>query len=102
MNKTIITDTLKLALHDIHEIDATHGDYDLREKLVLAALFEAKTLGYQCGYRIDPNEPEWPVAYIELPTGQVSWHMPQHPVPYDGHSTEEKYERILRWINEPE
>lgn len=32
---------------------------------------------------------------IELPDGaQVSWHMPQHPHEFDGHTTAEKYERI--------
>lgn len=50
---------------------------------------------------------EWMnIVYIQLPTGQVSWHLHDSDVPYfahlefsnmkwDGHSTEEKYERLL-------
>jgi hypothetical protein len=92
--------TLKEVLRNIDQIDTVQGgDYDRREKLVMAAMYEARMAGFECGYRIDPVEPEWPVAYIELPTGQCSWHMPQHSKPYDGHSTEEKYERIREWIN---
>jgi hypothetical protein len=68
-------------------------DYDARYGLVLEAVSTADALGYPAGFRIDPTEPEWPVAYIELPTGQVSWHLPQHPVPWDQHDTYEKYRR---------
>jgi hypothetical protein len=51
-------------------------------------------------------EPEWQnCVYIDLPTGQVSWHyhnreislfehLPPYEREYDGHSTEEKYARI--------
>lgn len=74
-------------------IERYDEDYPKRYGLVLAAIDCAQRAGYQAGFRIDPDEPEWPVAYIELPTGQVSWHMPQHPNPWDGHSTEEKYRR---------
>lgn len=72
-------------------------DYTYRYGLVLKAMAAANDLGYATGYRIDPNEPEWPVAFIELPTGQVSWHMPQHSAAWDGHSTEEKFERIQQY-----
>lgn len=58
----------------------------------------------------DVDEPGWTLLYVTLPTGQASWH--QHPrdrdlfghvehVPaddpraqWDGHTTEEKYERL--------
>lgn len=51
-------------------------------------------------------DPEWRnCVYIDLPTGQVSWHYHdrEHPLfaglgaytkPWDGHTTERKYERI--------
>lgn len=54
----------------------------------------------------DSNEPDWPVVLIDLPTGQVSWHIAPDDVKYfphvawdltkewDGHSTEEKYQRL--------
>jgi hypothetical protein len=59
----------------------------------------------------DANAPDWPVLFVKLPTGQVSWHispddrdlfahvrrtiagMPDAPV-WDGHSTDEKYARV--------
>lgn len=55
--------------------------------------------------------PDWDAEwhnciYIELPTGQVSWHihdnemvqfasLPEYASPWDGHSTDEKYRRLL-------
>lgn len=68
----------------------------------LAALYRS-TIGYD-----DPNEPDWAVLMIELPTGQASWHISPDDmdlfdhvrrggaVMYDGHSTEEKYQRLDR------
>ena len=73
-------------------------NYKLREVMVYTCVALAKSLGLGSGFRIDPAEPEWPVAYIELPTGQVSWHMPQYPATWDGHSSDEKYERIRRYV----
>lgn len=78
-------------LASIEEHDTS---YETRYQLVMHAVCRALDDGLEAGFRIDPAEPEWPVAYIELPTGQVSWHMPQHKHEFDGHSTAEKYERI--------
>ena len=78
-------------------IEAHDEDYDERYVLVIDALGAALSSGYKAGFRIDPTEPEWPVAYIELPTGQVSWHLPQHPVAWDGHDTAEKYRRCRKY-----
>ncbi|MES2210998.1 MAG: hypothetical protein V4515_12600 [Chloroflexota bacterium] len=86
---------LSTILNDIEHADK---DYPKRYELVFEAVEIALKLGHPSGIRIDPAEPEWPVVYIELPTGQVSWHMPQHPVPYDGHTTEQKYERTRAYI----
>lgn len=56
---------------------------------------------------IEGWDPEWfNCAYIDLPTGQASWHfhdreswlfehLPSYEKPWDGHTTEEKYERLL-------
>lgn len=55
---------------------------------------------------VDPKEPDWAVVYIETPKGQLSWHIASDDmdlfsdVPFlgsakwDGHTTEEKYERL--------
>jgi hypothetical protein len=80
------------------EVKAHDEDYDKRYGLVLQAIAEAHRLGHAAGFRIDASEPEWPVGYIELPTGQVSWHIPQHATPWDGHTTEEKYKRINEYV----
>jgi len=92
MNIPLAHDAIDLAdlLEDVERCDTR---YDDRYPLVFHALSVALRCGYPAGIRIDPTEPEWPVAYIELPTGQVSWHMPTHPVAFDGHDTEQKYER---------
>lgn len=74
-------------------------DYESRYLLVWTALTQALDLGYVGGVRIDPADPEWPVVYIELPTGQVSWHMPQYAQAWDGHTTQEKYRRIQQYMN---
>jgi hypothetical protein len=55
----------------------------------------------------DPDERDWPVLMIDLPTGQVGWHLPKEEVngqwpsyekEWDGHSLEEKRERLRRFI----
>jgi hypothetical protein len=77
----------------LRRIERNDDNYDLRYFLVIEAVYYAQQCGYAAGFRIDPGEPEWPVAYIELPTGQVSWHLPRHPIGWDGHETPEKYRR---------
>jgi hypothetical protein len=89
------TDVLKETLKEIEKNDF---DYPVRYGLVLRALLFAHDLGFPAGIRIDENDPTWSVVYIELPTGQVSWHMPQHVVDWDGHDTEVKYQRINEWV----
>jgi hypothetical protein len=77
----------------IENADARQS-YTERYHYVISAMSLAEACGYRVGVRIDPAEPEWPVFYIELPTGQVSWHMPQHTEEWDKHTTKEKYRRI--------
>lgn len=86
---------LQLLLLNIQRHDA---NYERRYGMVLRAVAKAHSLGLKAGFRFDPKEPDWPVAFIELPTGQVSWHLPPHPIEWDRHTTEEKYERIRRWF----
>lgn len=54
------------------------------------------------------GDPDWPVVFINGPTGQMSWHIHKDDVhlfsgcpeaetnPWDGHTTEEKYDRLSR------
>lgn len=100
-----VTLTLPQALAEIlryvRYADTVLGpDYETRNICVLLALGAARNAGYEAGVRIDPKEPEWPVAFIELPQGQVSWHLPQHVRAWDGHTTAEKDERVNAFIIE--
>ncbi len=70
---------------------------------VLAAL--ARQLGYQTGIR--NREDEWSILYIDLPTGQVSWHIPKdeiaayfpdYPGEWDGHDLREKRDRLRQFL----
>lgn len=85
-------------------IEGADTDYDKRYGLVLNALAQAHALGFPAGIGIDPaGEPGFQVVvYIELPApgGQISWHMPQHPTDWDGHTTDVKYERCRAWTDE--
>ena len=51
------------------------------------------------GVGYDPADPRPVVVYLELPdTGQVSWHLPAHPHPWDGHTTADKYDRVAAYV----
>ncbi|WP_086853371.1 hypothetical protein [Amycolatopsis kentuckyensis] len=86
---------LRLALGDIEPNDT---NYPVRYVRVFQAAAMALQCGYTAGVRLDPAEPDWPVVYIDLPTGQVSWHMPAYSPAWDRHTTAEKYERIRAFI----
>jgi hypothetical protein len=75
----------------------------------------ALTAGYRAGRKrtaIEGWSPEWHgCVYIDLPTGQVSWHfhddqahlfafLPPYEGEWDGHDTPEKYRRVLALTGE--
>lgn len=90
--------------------------YAERNLVVSLAAKLAVSMGYEAGLYVDPDhkdDPSWTgwtnVVYINLPTGQVTWHIYDGELPifttflrvfnrdetgYDAHSTEEKYRRI--------
>lgn len=73
--------------------------YLIRNSLIYQAVGKATLLGYDAGIRFDPNDPEWPVLFIIIPVGseklQVSWHLYNRAIPYDGESAETYRQRIL-------
>lgn len=87
--------------------------YFERNLIAQLAAALAMELDYPVWIGIDESEPEWPVLFIELPTGQVSWHLPKSELHqgvfvefgkrrWDGHTTDTKHERIkdfLRLLN---
>ena len=100
------SDMLVKCLADIMMADQMQPEPDYAERNLATwkALGFAAQLGYQVGFDFDPAEPEWPVAMIQLPTGQVSWHTPRFPQRWDGHTTEEKYRRLgayIEWVKGP-
>jgi hypothetical protein len=74
--------------------ESEQHDYAIRNAAVFTVVGMALQLGWRAGIQIDPAAPDWPVAFVDLPTGQVSWHLPQYAGTYDLHSTPDKYERI--------
>jgi hypothetical protein len=91
----------------------TNEVYFERNVCVAALAVMARDAGYRVGTKrsdIPEWDPEWHnCVYIELPTGQVSWHYHDREAdmfrglsPYtgdwDGHDTVEKYRRLLAYL----
>lgn len=88
----------------------TIGDvYRERNLLATALAVDRNRRGERAGWseptdEDDADADEWAVIWIELPTGQVSWHVPRtlveatdlerRPYQWDGHSRLEKNARI--------
>ena len=79
--------------------------YHDRNLAIQAAAMMAEKLGYRVGVKDDP---EWPILYIDLPTGQVSWHLPSSELvrnfpsyigEWDRHDVMEKRRRIIRFLD---
>lgn len=104
---------------EVEQLHANHVDAvleALREQLVAidgvyrerARLVSFLTYLYPSAWMADPHNPGWRVVYVYSPAGQLSWHiapkdwdlfshLPQCPgMPWDGHTTDEKYERVRR------
>ena len=73
--------------------------YDTRNQIIMMAVTCAVMAGLDAGYGLNPPELRPTVAYINLPTGQVSWHIPPAGIQRDGHSAGEKYKRIDEFAN---
>ena len=68
----------------------------------------AQKLGYNVGVK---ENGDWPILYINLPTGQVSWHIPKADITgtfpeyqkeWDGHNVECKRKRLVEFIKSEE
>ena len=69
----------------------------------------AAKLAIQCGLKagIRERQGQWPILYIDLPTGQVSWHIPKDelipglpdfPDSWDGHDLKTKRNRLIDFV----
>jgi hypothetical protein len=75
-----------------------------RERAYLTSYLSKRFPSYLC--YSDPDEPNWAVLYVDTPEGQLSWHINPDDMDlfshlsvrkfaqWDGHTTEEKYERL--------
>ncbi|MFI1701986.1 hypothetical protein ACH419_39400 [Streptomyces bobili] len=87
-----------------------------RERAHLVALLAAMTDGAVITYAPDIEEPGWQIVYLTLGGHQCSWHIAPRDADlfqhvervaaldvralWDGHTTEEKYERIAAWTSD--
>lgn len=83
----------------LDQIILNNDNLEQRYDLIISAMNIATELGYDVGIGTDNKNPGVAVVYIELPTGQVSWHMPNENDFWDGHSNMEKFQRIKNFIN---
>jgi hypothetical protein len=102
----------KNALARVKELEAAkYGAYLERNQCVALIARMAHKLGCVTGQTemaIEGWDPEWNgLVFVELPTGQASWHfhksqkglfidIPYRKFEWDGHTTKEKYQRVAR------
>jgi hypothetical protein len=90
------------------DVEALNGAYRERNAVVAALI---RSNGWPAEVVMAPDTEGWWIVYAETPTGQVSWHIApedmdlfrdwpvafgSHRSPWDGHTTEEKYARLVR------
>jgi len=90
------------------------GAYEERNQcvaLIARMVIEMGGLAARCPTAIEGWSPDWNgCVYIDLPTGQVSWHyhdshawmfadLPEITIEWDGHDTPEKYRRVNAWLS---
>jgi len=87
-------------------VDALDNAYRERNAVVAALI---RVGGYRAWRMLAPDAEGWWIVYAETPMGQVSWHVapvdirlfdgvPVGSDPWDGHTTEEKYDRVARLV----
>jgi hypothetical protein len=90
-------------------INAKNMAYSERNKMLVAVCRMAIALGCNAGLgkHVGNWEEDWRnIVFIDLPSGQVSWHLhdcelnlfsflPTYNGTWDGHSTQEKWDRVL-------
>ena len=85
--------------------ESTPDEAYLDRNLVVQVLARlSHELGYKVGIKDDSK---WPILYIDLPTGQVSWHIPKKELigdwpiyegKWDGHDLGTKRNRLKAYM----
>jgi hypothetical protein len=94
--------------------DQINAVYTERAACISLIARMAIQLGWKAGVSQHPLDEEYPehyrkLVFVDLPTGQLSWHIADHdaelikdlPVyigTWDGHSTEQKDERMAKFV----
>jgi hypothetical protein len=75
------------------EVEAHDGpdDREVRRLLVLSVVALAAVAGLESGFAGGR-------AFIELPTGQVSWSLSIHSRPWDHSLTQQKHDRVREFL----
>lgn len=108
-DKAELKAVIREAINDEFNGDTTdliNSIYTERNQCISLIVRMAQALGLPIGTKIDA-ESSWPIVFVDLPSGQVSWHipidelrffpaLPAYPNDWDGHSTEEKYRRVVQ------
>ena len=47
-----------------------------RNQAAMAFARLAQKMGWTVGLGRDPQDPDWPVLFVDTPHGQLSWHLP--------------------------
>lgn len=82
------------------QISENKKDYKARDIFIYRALAVAREENYKCGIKIDLAQSNWPLVFIEIPDfGQFSWHCQEFEGEWDGHTTEDKYDRLEKFVN---
>lgn len=112
MQLIVEIERLRAALSDMER--RKDEAYSERNRVVSAFAFAALELKLKAGRArtaIEGWSDDWhECVYIDLPTGQVSWHfhdsqidliewLPSYDRPWDGHDTPEKYRRLERFTD---
>ncbi len=96
-----------MAMNKINELEAQKNGAYAERNAVVAALARHYPSGV-AKTAIEGWNPEWHnCVYIDTPVGQMSWHfhdsqasmfatLPPYDKPWDGHTTQEKYDRLAQ------
>jgi hypothetical protein len=85
--------------------------YAERNRLAQALAKMSMEMEYNVGIKDDKEDKDYVILYIDLPTGQVSWHIPKKELigkfpeyngNWDSHDTKSKIERVVEYIKRGE
>lgn len=82
----------------LEQIKRDDIDDEIRYVLVWQALSLALATGYDANARLDSDALNRPMVCINLPTGQVSWHIPRNPIRWGRLDTDEKHRFVQEFV----